>query len=222
MLQILWLSVSSHFLKHPMSVFILQSKYWHIIFTLRKKRWKPNLVSFAAFFNSPPLKMTLWASTANFCSLIYFRNGLTSLLLHKVQKSSWKETLGFSLVGNQHHMGDRSIKQQAMTLNSGALPSQFIRRRWNKCKESSPFTWQTSWVSQHKTSGRVVLVHVPYLPALLLLLQAASAVSWLGMPFSPAMSSCIQIFQTPDLQRVWAPNSPPDTFLSGTPPAPYR
>lgn len=71
------------------------------------------------------------------------------------------------------------------------------------------------WVTQHNPSGRVVLVHVPYRPALLLL-QAAGTVSWLGMPFSPPTSFCIQIFQTADLQRMWVPNAPPDTSLSGT------
>lgn len=137
MLQILWLSVSSHFLKHPMSVVILQSKYQHIMFTLSEKRWKPNPMAFVAYFNSPPLKMT------------------------------------------------------------------------------GPLIWHTFWVTQHNPSGRVVLVHVPYRPALLLL-QAAGTVSWLGMPFSPPTSFCIQIFQTADLQRMWVPNSPPDTSLSGT------
>jgi len=70
-------------------------------------------MAFAAYFNSTPLRMTLWAHMCNFCmsGLVFLKNGLTFALLCTVQKSFRKEILGVSLVENEPGEGQHLVTQ---------------------------------------------------------------------------------------------------------------
>lgn len=154
----------------------------HVIVALREKRWKPSPMAFAVYFNSTPLRMTLWARMGNFCmsGLAFLKNGLTFSLLRKVQKSFRKDgkDLGAFPCGKSAQWG-RALSNTVRLGESCCVQlrcfTQMSQSSFTGAEsETDPktaglFAWSTSPVPQSDLDGRAILVPGSRVSARLLL-----------------------------------------------------